>query len=95
MDDIVPRPAELAQADQGAVFGQALKSLADAQANNTGGLDGAALGGYAAGQEITRSFAMRSDRAFDDAQLFFDRHGCASPVARRFFKNVDRWAAGW
>lgn len=86
--------SELTQADQGAVFGQMLKSMQQAQSNGTGNLDDAATEGYAAGKQLTRSFAMRSDQAFDDAQLFFDRHGCASPVAQRFFKNIGSWAAG-
>jgi hypothetical protein len=31
--------------------------------------------------------------AENDAQLFYERHGCESPVARRFFGNLEDFVA--
>ena len=35
--------------------------------------------------------AQLTQRADADAQLFYDRHGCQSPVAERFFRNLNHW----
>ncbi len=37
---------------------------------------------------------MDAGAAQSDAQLFYNRNGCTSPVARRFFHNVEFYASG-
>jgi len=32
-----------------------------------------------------------TQRADSDAQLFYDRHGCQSEIAQRFFRNLNSW----
>lgn len=44
--------------------------------------------GWNAGMDFTKSMLGSISRAKEDAQLFYDRHGCNSPVANRFFSNI-------
>jgi hypothetical protein len=59
---------------------------------NTGNLDDAFKRGWNAGANTSIGMAAMVSKADKDAQLFFDRHGCDSPVARRFFGNLEVWA---
>jgi hypothetical protein len=56
-----------------------------------GDFSGAAKAGYESGRQFHLGVAMQVDRARADAQLFYDRPGCASPVAKRFFKNIENY----
>lgn len=58
---------------------------------NPGGRDEHAKQGFKAGISGLSSVASEA-AAQADAQLFFDRHGCSTPEAKRFFGNVRRWA---
>lgn len=48
--------------------------------------------GMKAGMQLSRDLATMADQGKKDAQLFYDRYSCSSPVAKRFFGNLDSFA---
>jgi hypothetical protein len=72
------------------MLGNMLGGLAGAQRGRSGNLDNAFSEGLAAGQAFTGGLIGSTADAKTDAQLFYDRHGCDSPVARRFFGNLQQ-----
>lgn len=46
--------------------------------------------GNEAGEAMVQGIAATSDAARADFEIFVERHGCDSPVAERFFSNLDR-----
>jgi hypothetical protein len=54
--------------------------------------EGAARAGYQEGKDFTLKMSAQADVAQRDAQLFYDRHGCDSPVAKQFFANIEKYA---
>jgi hypothetical protein len=48
--------------------------------------------GISAGFETFGGMMLSEASAKADAQLFYDRHGCQSPVANRFFSNISDFA---
>jgi TPR repeat protein len=67
------------------VFG----ALVDAhQGPGTGDFGADAQSGWNAGMNLTQRMLASISRAKEDAQLFYDRHGCDSAVATRFFGNI-------
>lgn len=86
--------SKIAEHGQMDVLGQMLGGMANSRNRHTpGDFAGAAKAGYETGREFRLNLAMQVDKARTDAQLFYDRHGCDSPVARRFFKNIETYAA--
>lgn len=66
-----------------------LGALVEAHRGPSNGDFGAdAQQGWNAGMNFTQSMLGSISRAKEDAQLFYDRHGCDSPVASRFFGNI-------
>ena len=55
---------------------------------STGDFGAAAELGWSAGMNMTQRMLTSISRAKQDAQLFYDRHGCDLPVANRFFGNI-------
>ena len=47
---------------------------------------------YQEGKDFTLKMSAQADVARRDAQLFYDRHGCDSPVAKQFFANIEKYA---
>lgn len=85
------RIAEHGQMD---VLGQMLGGMANSRSGRPpGDFTAAAKEGYETGREFRLNVAMQVDKARTDAQLFYDRHGCNSPVAKRFFKNIETYGA--
>ena len=54
--------------------------------------EGVAKAGYQEGKDFTLKMSAQADVAQRDAQLFYDRHGCDSPVAKQFFANIEKYA---
>jgi hypothetical protein len=63
-------------------------ALVDAHRGPSGDFGAAAKSGWDAGMNMTNTMVDAISRAKQDAQLFYDRHGCDSPVARKFFDNI-------
>ena len=86
--------AKIAEHGQMNMLGQMLGGSASSRNRHTpGDFAGAAKAGYAAGRQFQLNLAMNVDKARTDAQLFYDRHGCSSPVAKRFFKAIQDYCA--
>ncbi len=83
----------IAGAGSADVLGQIFGGLAQAHRNRGGGRDGAFSQGFNAGAGTFGGMMLSEASAKADAQLFYDRHGCKSPVARRFFGNISNFAA--
>ncbi len=69
------------------------RTIASRSGRPPGDFTAAAKEGYETGREFRLNVAMQVDKARTDAQLFYDRHGCNSPVAKRFFKNIETYGA--
>lgn len=80
----------LVQVAKGAFLGEMINALGNAPRDGT--FEGAARGGMQAGQQLAQSFALRADKAQSDANLFYTRYDCNTPIARQFFKNLGNWA---
>lgn len=75
------------------VLGMYLGGAANARHDHApGDFAGAGAAGMKAGMQLSRDLAAMTDQGKNDAQLFYDRHSCSSPVAKRFFGNLDRFA---
>lgn len=84
---------KLAQHTQMNVLGQMFGTLAGAKNDHASGdFAGAGAAGYRAGERLQMNLAGMVDKGHEDAQLFYDRHGCVSRVAKRFFANLDVYA---
>jgi hypothetical protein len=82
--------AKIAEHGQMNVLGRMLGGMAGARNRHTpGDFAGAAKAGYETGREFQLGIAIQVDKARADAQLFYDRHGCSSPVAKQFFENIE------
>ena len=82
--------AKLRQHASAAVLARYLGALVNAKKDHVSGdFVGAAAAGYNAGNKLNLDFATMIGRGHQDAQLFYDRYGCASPIAQRFFSNID------
>lgn len=78
-----------AQAAQGAAFGQMFNAMRNAERDGT--FEGAASGGYKAGQDLAAGFAMQVGSVQDDANLFYTRYDCNTPIAVQFFDHLGDW----
>jgi hypothetical protein len=74
------------------LFGQILGGLVDAHRNRGGSRDDLFGQGFGAGSKTFGGMMLSEVSAKADAQLFYSRHGCRSPVAVRFFGNVSDFA---
>jgi TPR repeat protein len=84
--------AKIAEHAQMNVLGRMLGGMASAKHRHApGDFSGAAKAGYETGRAFKLSLALQVDKAHADAQMFYDRHGCDSPVAKRFFHNVEAY----
>ena len=82
--------AKLRQHAGAAVLARYFGALVNAKKDHVSGdFVGAAAAGYNAGNKLNLDFATMIGRGHQDAQLFYDRYGCASPIAQRFFSNID------
>lgn len=84
--NVTVRAAQLAQKS---MFGQMLGALSSAGGDGT--FEGAASAGARAGQDFTASLATQVDRVQDDANLFYTRYDCDTPIAKQFFGNLADW----
>jgi len=74
------------------MLGQIFGGLAQAHRNQGGGRDGLFAQGFNAGAGTFGGMALSEAQAQADAQLFYNRHGCDSPVAHRFFSKISDFA---
>ena len=75
------------------VLGMFLGGAAGARHDHApGDFVGAGGAGARAGGQLSRDLAAMTDKGKADAQLFFDRFSCDTPVAKRFMKNLDLFA---
>ena len=83
-----------AMSNLGELLGGIVKSRKSNPPKRTGPIDheGAAKQGYQEGQAFVLKMSMSADVAQRDAQLFYDRYGCSSPVAKQFFSHVEEYA---
>ena len=86
--------SKLVQMGQANVVSMMFRGLADSRSQTApGDFEGAAQSGFRAGQQFGSDLGALVDRGEADAQLFYDRFDCRSPVADRFFGNIDRLAS--
>jgi hypothetical protein len=84
---------KMSQHAQMAVLGKMLGSMANARNDHASGdFVGAGVAGYRAGEKFNVDIAAMVDKGHDDAQLFYERYGCDSPIAQTFFQNVETYA---
>ena len=75
------------------VFGMFLGGAAGARHDHApGDFAGAAGAGARAGDQLSRRLGAMIDKGKADAQLFYDRYSCDTPVANRFFNNLDTFS---
>lgn len=75
------------------VLGMFLGGAAGARHDHApGDFAGAAGAGARAGDQLSRNLAAMTDKGKADAQLFYDRYSCDTPVAKKFFGNLDLFA---
>ena len=74
-------------------LGQMFAGLAQAHSGGDNGDFGQdAQQGWNAGMATTNGLLVQVSDARADAQLFYNREGCDSPVSRQFFHNVESFA---
>jgi len=84
---------KLAQHASANVMGGLLGDLVRSRNRNPSrGREDAAIKGYQEGQQMSLKLMMRESTGRKDAQLFFDRYGVDSPVAKQLFKNIETYA---
>ena len=87
--------SRLLQAETFGTLGQMFGAIANSDRNYRPGDFGAAgRSGWNAGMSATNGLMLQVSKARADAQFFYDRHGCHSPVSHHFFKNVEALALG-
>jgi tetratricopeptide (TPR) repeat protein len=90
-DNIISAKARLKLAQQsgmnslGKMFGMMAQAKKDR--NQTGNF----AAGYNAGQQMTENIVVEVEAIRQDAQLFYERHGCQSTVAKQIFGNIDKY----
>ncbi|MCC5863043.1 MAG: sel1 repeat family protein [Gammaproteobacteria bacterium] len=85
--------SKLVQMGQANVVSMMFRGMADSRSQTRpGDFAGSAQSGFRAGQQFGSDLGALVDQGEADAQLFYDRFDCRSPVADRFFENIDRLA---
>ncbi len=74
-------------------IGQIFGGLVNSARQRSGDLGEAFQQGVDAGREVMSGLAVQVQQADGDARLFYGRHGCDTPVAKKFFTNLQTWAA--
>jgi TPR repeat protein len=75
------------------VMGMFLGGAAGARHDHAAGdFAGAAGAGARAGDQLSRQIGAMIDKGKSDAQLFYSRYSCDTPVANRFFNNLDTFS---
>lgn len=74
------------------VLGRIFGGLAQAHRNRGGNRDDLFGQGFDAGTGTFGGMILSEASAEADAQLFYSRHGCDTPVATRFFGNISDFA---
>lgn len=74
-------------------LGRLFGGMARAHENRGGSRDDMFAQGSKAGAGTIGGMAAQEMGGQRDAQLFYDRHGCASAAARRFFSNLEAFVA--
>lgn len=82
----------IASAGSADLLGQIFGGLLEAHRGD-GSRDDLFGHGFQAGAGTFGGMMLSEASAQSDAQLFYDRHGCDSPVADRFFGNISDFAA--
>lgn len=86
--------SKLLQHEVFGTLGQMFGALTNADRSyRPGDFGAAAQSGWNAGMTATNNLFMQVSNAQGDARLLYDRHGCQSPVARQFFRNIDSLAS--
>jgi TPR repeat protein len=83
----------IAGAGSADVLGQILGGLVQAHRSQGGSRDDLFGQGFSAGAGSFGGMMLSEASAQADAQLFYDRHGCNSAVANRFFGNISKFAS--